>query len=124
MFISHALPSKKVGHHLTERQAEFFAYDENGAVFINLEKMHSIAVVDAGNKKLIATWPMEGCELPRGLALNTKTNTLFSGCDKALMVVDSKTGKVRQSVPIGEDCVAFTSIHQQTMCLLQQAPEN
>jgi YVTN family beta-propeller protein len=83
---------------------EFFAYDENGNVFVNLEDTHSIAVIDAANKKLKATWPMEGCEGPRGLALDAKTNTLFSGCDKALMVVDSKTGKVRQSLPIGVDC--------------------
>jgi YVTN family beta-propeller protein len=83
---------------------EFSAYDEDGNVFVNLEDTHSIAVIDAANKKLKATWPMEGCEGPRGLASDTKTNTLFSGCDKALMVVDSKTGKVRQSVPIGADC--------------------
>ena len=83
---------------------EFFAYDEKGNVFINLEDIHSIAVIDAASKKLKTTWPMKGCESPSGLALDTKTNTLFSSCDNALMVVDSDTGKVRQSVPIGDDC--------------------
>lgn len=83
---------------------EFFAYDEKGNVFINLEDIHSIAVIDAANKKLKATWPMAGCEGPSGLAFDAKTNTLFSGCDSTLMVVDSQTGKVRQSVPIGDDC--------------------
>jgi YVTN family beta-propeller protein len=83
---------------------EFFAYDEKGNVFVNLEDIHSIAVIDAPSKKLKATWPMAGCESPSGLAFDAKTNTLFSGCDSALMVVDSNTGKVRQSVPIGDDC--------------------
>ena len=83
---------------------EFFAYDDKGNVFINLEDIHSIGVIDAASKKLKATWPMKGCESPSGLALDNKTNTLFSGCDRALMVVDSNTGKVRQSVPIGDDC--------------------
>jgi len=83
---------------------EFFAYNEKGNVFINLEDIHSIGVIDAASKKLKATWPMKGCESPSGLALDNKTNTLFSGCDSALMVVDSNTGKVRQSLPIGEDC--------------------
>ena len=83
---------------------EFFAYDEKGNVFINLEDTHSIAVIDAASKKLKATWPMAGCESPSGLAFDAKTNTLFSGCDSVLMVVDSNTGKVRQSVPIGDDC--------------------
>src|SRR5258708_6165030 len=83
---------------------EYFAYDENGNIFINLEDSHSIAVIDAAGKKLKATWPMPGCEGPSGLALDRKTHTLFSSCDGKLMVVDSKTGKVRQSLPIGEDC--------------------
>jgi YVTN family beta-propeller protein len=83
---------------------EFFAYDEDGNIFINLEDTHSIAVIDAASKKLKATWPMEGCEGPSGLALDRKTHNLFSSCDGKLMVVDSKTGKVRQSVAIGDDC--------------------
>jgi YVTN family beta-propeller protein len=83
---------------------EFFAYDDKGNVFINLEDIHSIAVIDAASKKLKATWPMQGCESPSGLALDSKTNTLFSSCDSALTIVDSNTGRVRQSVPIGDDC--------------------
>jgi len=83
---------------------EFFAYDENGNIFVNLEDTHSIAVIDSASKKLKATWPMEGCEGPSGLALDRKTHNLFSSCDGKLMVVDSKTGKVRQSVEIGDDC--------------------
>ena len=47
---------------------------------------------------------MEGCEGPSGLAIDNKTHTLFSSCDGKLMVVDSNTGKVRQSVAIGDDC--------------------
>jgi len=83
---------------------EYFAYDEKGNIFINLEDSHSIAVIDAASKKLKATWPMPGCEGPSGLALDRLTHTLFSSCDGKLMVVDSQTGKVRQSVPIGDDC--------------------
>jgi YVTN family beta-propeller protein len=83
---------------------EYFAYDKDGNIFINLEDTHSIAVIDAANKKLKATWPMQGCEGPSGLALDEKSHTLFASCDGKLMVVDSKSGKVRQSVEIGDDC--------------------
>jgi YVTN family beta-propeller protein len=83
---------------------EYFAFDENGNIFVNLEDTHSIAVIDSATKKLKATWPMAGCEGPSGLALDRKTHTLFASCDGKLMVVDSKTGKVRQSVAIGDDC--------------------
>jgi YVTN family beta-propeller protein len=83
---------------------EFFAYDENGNLFLNLEDTHSIAVIDTAGKKLKATWPMQGCEGPSGLAIDNKTHNLFSSCDGKLMVVDSTTGKIRQSVAIGDDC--------------------
>jgi YVTN family beta-propeller protein len=83
---------------------EFFAYDESGNVFINLEDTHSIAVIDAASKKLKATWPMDGCEGPSGLALDANEHALFATCDKLLTIVDSQTGKVRQTLPIGDDC--------------------
>ncbi len=87
-----------------DAKPEYFAYDEKGNVFINLEDKHAIAVIDASSKKLKATWPMEGCESPSGLTIDNKTHTLFSSCDGKLMVVDSNSGKVRQSVAIGDDC--------------------
>jgi len=47
------------GHHCARRPSlKYFAYDEAGNIFINLEDSHSIAVIDAGSKKLRATWPM------------------------------------------------------------------
>jgi len=87
-----------------DAKPEYFAYDQNGNIFINLEDKHSIAVIDASTKKVKATWPMEGCEGPSGLTIDTKTHTLFSSCDGKLMIVDSNSGKVRQSVAIGDDC--------------------
>ena len=91
-----------------ESRPEYYAYDEKGNVFINLEDKHAIAVIDAASKKLKATWVMEGCEGPSGLAIDNKTHTLFSSCDGKLMVVDSNSGKVRQSVAIGDDCDGVT----------------
>src|ERR1700676_4469121 len=91
-----------------DSKPEFYAYDEKGNVFINLEEKHAIAVIDASSKKLKSTWVMEGCEGPSGLAIDNKTHTLFSSCDGKLMVVDSNSGKVRQSVAIGDDCDGVT----------------
>jgi len=85
-------------------------YDDKGNVFINLEDTGSIAVVDSASKKLKDTWKMAGCELPAGLAIDRSSHTLFSGCgNKMLEVVNSDTGKVLQTVPIGldNDGVAF-----------------
>ena len=89
---------------------EFSVYDDSGNIFMNLEDKSSIAVVDAAGKKLKATWPLTGCEAPTGLAIDRKNHRLFSACDnKVLAVVDSESGKVIQTLPIGDDCdaVAF-----------------
>jgi DNA-binding beta-propeller fold protein YncE len=76
---------------------------------MNLEDKSSIAVVDAAGKKLKATWPLTGCEAPTGLAIDRENHRLFSACDnKVLAVVDSESGKVIQTLPIGEDCDAVT----------------
>jgi YVTN family beta-propeller protein len=79
-------------------------YDDKGNVFINLEDKGSIAVVDVASKTLKDTWKMEGCELPAGLAIDRGSHTLFSGCgNRMLKVIDSNTGKVLQTIPIGLD---------------------
>jgi YVTN family beta-propeller protein len=83
---------------------EHAVFDDRDNVFINLEDTGSIAVVDVASKKLKNTWKMAGCELPAGLAIDRGSHTLFSGCgNKMLEVVNSDTGQVLQTVPIGLD---------------------
>ena len=89
---------------------EFTVYDDQGNVFINLEDKSSLAVVDATAHKLKATWPLAPCEEHTGLAIEKKARRLFSACaNKMLAVTDADSGKVLQTVPIGDDCdaVAF-----------------
>jgi len=87
---------------------EFAVYDDNGNLFVNLEDKESIAVIDTANKKVKATWPIEGCEEPSGLAIDRSSHTLFSACSNKLMaIVDSESGKLIQTLPIGDDCDAL-----------------
>jgi YVTN family beta-propeller protein len=89
---------------------EFTVYDDQGNVFINLEDKSSIVEIDAAEKKVKATWPLTGCEEPTGLAIDRSAHKLFSACaNKVLAVVDTESGKVLQTLPIGDDCdaVAF-----------------
>jgi YVTN family beta-propeller protein len=86
---------------------EFSVYDDHGNVFINLEDKSAITVIDAAGKKVKATWPIAGCEEPTGLAIDRSRHTLFSACaNKVLAIVDSDSGKVVQTLPIGDDCDA------------------
>lgn len=85
-----------------------FAVADGGTIFINIEDKNSIAVVDAAKKAVTATWPMEGCDGPTGLAMDHKTKTLFAACgaNGKLAIVNGTTGKLSQLLPIGEDADA------------------
>ena len=83
--------------------------DEEGMIYVNIEDKNSISQVAIGSGKVLNTWPLMGAEGPTGLALDLKTNRLFAGCEKMLVVMDAGGGKVVSKLPIGEGCdgIAF-----------------
>jgi YVTN family beta-propeller protein len=80
---------------------EFGVSDEHGKVFVNLEDKNSIAEVDAKTMTVLSTWPIAPCDGPSGLAIDRKTSRLFAACEKQMVAVDAKTGKVVATVPTG-----------------------
>src|SRR6476646_1921193 len=80
---------------------EFGVSDDKGKVFVNLEDKNSIAELDAKNLTVLATWVIAPCEGPSGLAIDRKTERLFAACEKQMVAVDAKTGKVVATVPTG-----------------------
>ena len=59
---------------------------------------------------MLNTWPLAPCQEPSALAFDVEHHRLFAGCDNKMMaVVDSDSGKVVTTVPIGEgvDAGAF-----------------
>jgi len=89
---------------------EFAVSDGGGRVFVNIEDRAELGVIDTRSAKLVATWPLAGCEEPSGLALDTKKQRLFSVCDNGrLVVTDAKSGRHVAEVAIGQgpDAVAF-----------------
>jgi len=82
---------------------EFSATDGSGKVWVNIEDKNEIAEIDAGNAKVTKTYPLEGCDEPSGLAMDTKAHHLFSVCGNKVMIVsDPGAGKVVAKVPIGQ----------------------
>jgi hypothetical protein len=71
-----------------------------GRVYVNVENEGAIAVVDTVQHKLLAKWPMEGCEGPTGLAFDAAHHLLLSACDGRMAVTDSTNGKAVTSFPI------------------------
>jgi DNA-binding beta-propeller fold protein YncE len=81
---------------------EFAVADGAGHVFVNVEDKSEIASIDAHTDKVVARWPLKGCEEPSGLALDGAHHRLFSVCSNRVMAVtDSVSGQVVAQVPIG-----------------------
>lgn len=80
---------------------EFAAADKNH-VYVNVEDKGEIAAVNTSTWKEDHRWKLEGCEEPSGLAIDEKTDRLFSVCgNKVMVVLNTKDGKQLASLPTG-----------------------
>jgi hypothetical protein len=86
-----------------EGKPEFQAPDGKGHVYVNIEDKSEVMEIDSKALTVLNKWPLAPCEEPSGLAIDTKTRRLFSGCDNKMMsVMNADTGKVVTTVPIGD----------------------
>ncbi len=82
---------------------EFATTDLKGKVFVNLEDKSEIVALDAKSLKVLAHWPLQPCEEPSGMAIDRQHHRLLSGCaNKLAAIVDSESGKLIGTVPIGD----------------------
>jgi YVTN family beta-propeller protein len=89
---------------------EFAVSNHHGDVFVNIEDTAQLVRINAARAKVNATWKLQDCEEPSGLALDPKHHRLFSVCgNERMSVTDARDGKHVASVPIGKgpDGVAF-----------------
>src|SRR5438552_1649023 len=95
---------------------EFAAVDKAaGRIYCNIEDKSEVAVTDTSTHEVIARWPLAPGEEPSGIALDAGHHRLFAGCHNKMMVMlDTETGKVVGSVPIGSgvDGCAFDDAAQ------------
>lgn len=94
---------------------EFPQADGKGNVFDNIESKNSIVKLDAIHRSLAATWTLNNCESPSGLAYDKTHHRLFAVCDgKEMAVVDAETGKQLASATIGDgpDAARYSARHQ------------
>lgn len=95
--------------------AEAAVLDGHGNGFVNLEEEAEVVHFDPQNLSVKEKWPITGGKTPTGLAIDPVNSRLFIGCrSKVLAVMDSHTGKVITTLPIGErvDAVAFDADNQ------------
>jgi len=83
-------------------QPELAVLDGKGHIFVNLEDKNAITRIDIASSTVSATWLLDHCESPTGLAIDVKHTRLFSVCENHKMVVtDAGSGKAIAEVDIG-----------------------
>jgi len=82
---------------------EFAACDPvAGLVYCNIEDKNEVTVIDAKKHEVAKTWPLAPGGAPTGMALDLAHHRLFVGChNKQMIVLDSDSGKIVATVPIG-----------------------
>jgi DNA-binding beta-propeller fold protein YncE len=82
---------------------EFAVSNGKGLLYNNIEDLNALKVIDTKSLSVTGTWPLAPCGQPTGIAMDLSNQRLFTGCrtNKGLSVLDAKTGKVIQTLPIG-----------------------
>jgi len=86
---------------LEDTAPEGAAADGKGHIFVNNESKNTIQVIDVKTWKATASWPLDPCKGPTGIAYDKSTNRIFSGCSNSSVVVDPNTGKVVATIKNG-----------------------
>lgn len=91
---------------------EAAAVDGRGRAFVNVEDKNQIAAIDLATRKVLARYPLPGCDGPTGVV--DTGDRLVAACDGAVTVVDPKSGKVLQTLKTGggADGVAYDPAHK------------
>lgn len=81
---------------------EFAVVDTKaGRVYNNIDSLNEVVVIDMKTHEIVATWPTAPGEGGSGMAIDLVNHRLFIGCDNLMVMMDSTSGKVVGTVPIG-----------------------
>ena len=75
--------------------------DGEGKAYVNVEDKGEVVAVDLKTFKVLAHYPMAGCEGPTGIAYDKADKVLIVACNKVAEFLNAKTGAVIASIPIG-----------------------
>ena len=105
-----AASGKVVGTVKLGFKPEFAQSNGKGRVFVNNEDGSELVTFDPRALTILTRTPLAPAEGPSGLAIDPKTERLFSACgNQKAAVIDGKTGKLLATPTIGEgpDAAAF-----------------
>lgn len=91
-----------VGSIATPGRLESPAADGTGRVFVNVEDLAQIVVLDVPHRRVLARYPLPGCVEPSGLAYAPRAGLLVAACaNHQALVVKADGGTVVAKLPIG-----------------------
>jgi len=100
-----------VGTVKAEGDGEQAVISPDGSIYVNSEDTNEVVVFDPKSLQVKKRFPISVAKTPTGLAYDAKTKRLFIGCrnEPKMVVMDSASGKVIGSFPIGRgvDYAAF-----------------
>lgn len=81
---------------------EYAVSDGNGLIYDNIEDKNEVVVLDSRTNSVKSRWPIAPAEEATAIDLDVAHHRLFiGGRNKILAVIDTETGKIVQTLPIG-----------------------
>ncbi|MBZ5497991.1 MAG: YncE family protein [Acidobacteriia bacterium] len=81
---------------------EFAVVDTKaGRIYNNIDNKNEVVAIDMKTHQIVAEWPTAPGEGGSGMAIDLVNHRLFIGCDNLMVMMDSTSGKVVGTVPIG-----------------------
>jgi hypothetical protein len=101
---------------IESNRIEAMAVEKAGPrIFLNMVEKSVVGVIDREKRAVVATWPVTGGKINVGIALDEAHHRLFVACREGkLMVLDSDTGQVLQTLPIatGVDDMVYDPVRR------------
>jgi len=88
--------------------------DGRGRMYVNVEDKNEVAVLDTRARKLVKRFPLDGCDGPTGIAVDSRASEIVSACGgNAGAIVSAPDGRQIARLPIGKgaDGAAFDPVH-------------
>src|SRR5881398_3269111 len=82
---------------------ELGAADGRGKLYVNIEDKNEVAVLDTRARKVVARFPLAGCEGPTGIAYDPGLREIVSACgENAVAIVSAPDGRQIARLSIGK----------------------
>jgi DNA-binding beta-propeller fold protein YncE len=79
--------------------------DSKGKIYVNMEDLNEVVEIEIQKLAISRHFSISPGEEPTGMAIDADHHRIFAACgNKMLIILDTETGKVIATAPIGEGC--------------------